>query len=225
MIQTNLPKIKLPSYDERVIFLGGTGSGKTNLALTMLNYYRKVIYIDTQHNLTPKHDHIIVRNFKTPLFPLYMKNDKHIVYRPPIEQQTPTLFNEFLYTLHKYGKPKKNGEYPNPFIIYIDEAYSIGYGANFPLWATKIAVLDRQKGIGLWTASQRPVNIPVPLRSECAYYYVFYLSYDDDIDEISKYGRPKNKLKEELLTLEFDHSFIQIARKTGSFLHYTAIKP
>lgn len=215
-------RIKLPNYDERAIFLGGTGSGKTNLAMTMADQYDKFVYIDCQHNLEPKADSIYISKVDRLTWDLAFLRDRHIVFRPKIEDQTPQMFNNLLKMLHTRGRPrdKRTGKFPRPFTIYIDEAYSVGYASNFPHWATKIAVLDRQKGIGLWTASQRPVNIPIPLRSECAYYYVFYLSYEDDIREIAKYGRPKKQL-EEMLTheLKFDHSFIQISRKTGEFIH------
>lgn len=216
------PPITLPNYDERAIFLGGTGSGKTNLAMAMADHYDKFVYIDAQHNLHPKAPSVYLSTLDRLQWELAFRRDRHIVFRPKVEEQKPAMFDQLLYMLHKRGKPrsKKTGKFPSPFVIYLDEAYSIGYGAAFPHWATKIAVLDRQKGIGLWTASQRPVNIPIPLRSECAYYYVFYLSYEDDIKEIAKYGRPKKQLEAMLNDqLKFDHSFVQISRKTGEYIH------
>lgn len=221
-----LPPIILPSYDERAIFLGGTGTGKTNLAMTMADHYDKFVYVDAQHNLQPKAPSIYISSLDRLQWEIAFRRDRHIVFRPKVEDQTPAFFNKFLYMMHRRGKPrnKKTNKFPSPFTIYIDEAYSMGYAASFPHWATKIAVLDRQKGIGFWTASQRPVNIPIPLRSECAWYYVFYLSYEDDIKEIAKYGRPKKEL-ERMITddLKFDHSFVQISRSTGEFLHRPAI--
>lgn len=227
MIQTaNLPPILLPNYDERAIFLGGTGTGKTQLAMKMADRYDKFVYIDAQQNLKPKASCVYLQSLDRFQWEWAFRRDKHIVFRPKVEEQTPQMFNQLLYMLHKRGKPRnsKTGLFPSPFTIYIDEAYSLGYAASFPHWATKIAVLDRQKGIGLWTASQRPVNIPVPLRSECAWYYVFYLSYEDDINEIAKYGRPKKELQRVLTDdLKFDHSFVQISRSNAEFIHRPAI--
>lgn len=221
-----LPPIKLPGYDERAIFLGGTGSGKTGLAMTMADHYDKFIYIDAQNNLTPYAPSVYLNSLDAFQWAWAFSRDRHIVFRPKVENQSPQMFNQLLYMLHKRGKPrnKKTGKFDRPFVVYIDEAYAMGYASNFPHWATKIAVLDRQKGIGLWTASQRPVNIPIPLRSECAYYYVFYLSYEDDIREIAKYGRPKKELERVIQEeLKFDHSFVLINRSTGEYQHRPAI--
>lgn len=224
-------RIILPNYDERTIFLGGTGSGKTNLALTMAEHYDKFVYIDPQHNLHPKAPHIVLNSLDRIKWEIAFLRDRHIVYRPKFENVHPRSkavrhYDQLLYYLHRRGKPRdrKTGKFPAPFVIYIDEAYALGHGIHYPDTATNIAVMDRQKGIGLWVSSQRPVNIPVPLRSECAWYYVFYLSKEDDVDEISSYGRPKKQLKELLLNdLKFDHSFVQISRRTNEFTHFPPI--
>lgn len=227
-----LPPIILPNYDERTIFLGGTGSGKTNLAMTMASHYDKFVYIDPQHNLTPKVPAVYLQSLDSWRWEWAFHRDVHIVFRPKPENVYPRMnavrhYDELLYMLHRRGKPRnrKTGKFPNPFNIYIDEAYALGHGAHYPDWAQNIAVMDRQKGIGLWVSSQRPVNIPVPLRSECAWYYVFYLSKEDDVDEIASYGRPKKALKRLLLEdLKFDHSFVQISRRTNEFIHRPPIK-
>ncbi len=218
----------LPKYDERAIFIGGTGSGKTNLAMEMASHYNKVIYIDTQNNLKPKHAYTLLTTLNEFYWLWAFKQDKHILYRPKREHRNKHSFNKLFKMLSSWGKPKnkKTDLYPNPFLIYIDDAYALGHGIhNFPDMTIEIATQDRQKGIGLWVACQRPVNIPVPLRTECAYYYIFYLSYDDDIDEISKYGRPKKALKELIQNdLILDHSFIEIVRRTATFTHRKPIK-
>lgn len=229
---SNRQSIILPGYDKRVAFFGGTGSGKTYLAMTMASHYDKVFYIDPQHNLKPHKPHVLLNSLdKLKWEWAFRQEGKHILFRPKPEDVYPKakavqFYDKLLYMLHKRGKPKnkKTGLFDKPFIIYIDESYALGKGPHYPGYAEIIAVMDRQKGIGLWFSCQRPVNIPVSLRTECHQYFVFYLSRESDNEEIAEYGRPRKLLKEVLLSdLKLDHSFIEINRQTGQFIHHPKI--
>jgi energy-coupling factor transporter ATP-binding protein EcfA2 len=46
-----MSKLELPEYGKHIVFLGTTGSGKSQMAQALLPYYEKYLVIDTQDSI------------------------------------------------------------------------------------------------------------------------------------------------------------------------------
>ena len=211
--------ITLPEYGQHLVYAGTTGSGKTELARTMLRPYESWFVIDTQDSLgekLPKH-HVITDPHLLPQKLIWFKK---IRYAPKGEYRNTSTWNYVFQTLNYSSKKKK----PRKRIVYIDEIYHVGYGTSFPRWLPTAITTARQKGISYWISTQRPSMIPIPVMSETTRIYIFFLKYEEDIKKMAKFSRNKNELMKAMLEQTLDHSFIEVDQMTGEFRHLPPIK-
>lgn len=212
-------KITLPEYGEHQVFLGTTGSGKSELAQAMLRPFDRYFAIDTQDSLnlpgsvkinTPQN-----LAFKLKVF-------KKLRYVPTPEYRNRDSWNYLFNELNKSSSKKK----PFPRVVFIDEIYHLGYGSSFPEQLPIFATTARQKKMSLWIATQRPSMIPLPILTESKRLFVFYLKYEEDLKKIAKLSRSKGGkqlLLNEIYDLDLDYSFIEIDGKTGEYRHLNPI--
>lgn len=207
--------IKLPDYGQHLVFAGTTGAGKSYLAQEMLKKFDSYFAIDTQDSLSL--NAVKIDNPKT--LKLKLMVFKKIRYVPKPEYLHVSWWNYVFKSILETSTKKK----PKPRIIYIDEIYHIGYGAGFPAWLPKAITTARQRKLSFWISTQRPSQIPMPVLSECARFFIFYLGYEEDIKKLAKFCR-KGDLKDALMGLEYDYSFIEVDRAKGTFVKHSKLK-
>lgn len=152
--------------DERVIFVGRTGSGKTTLADKLIRFlgYRTVV-------IDPKH------RWEFPGYKLVQRYDPSAstirqVFRPRDDEQEDWRdATEFLESVWGYGIPT---------VVYIDELTRLSTPRRTPSILADFVRLGRQAGMGTWYASQRPKDCPSLFLSEADYWYMFDLRYVAD---------------------------------------------
>lgn len=206
--------LKSPNYGRHVVFVGATGSGKSYLAEKLLANYQRFIFIDTQHAYENK-DAKTAHNLRELKKLLSKKTDK-IIYQPWVNSRTPKAWYYVFAMFDKISSKNKK----NPYIIYIDELYHVGYGVSFPRSLPQAITTARQKGLSYWISTQRPANIPIPVLSESSQIYVFYLSREDDNKIIASLTRNKKETLKNLNQLKRDHSFYLIDNMAGSAEFY-----
>lgn len=200
--------LTLPTYKARVIFLGANGCGKSELAGHMLvaGEYDYVA-IDTKGDFSPPHEHIVIR---TPTDWRWRVGYRHIVYRPNPEFMDARSLAEVLRALYMRGRSSGKRK---PFVVYIDEALAVcKLGAA--KWLQIIAVSGRGLNMGLWIATQRPRQVPVETRSEAWIWYVFFLTYDEDEEEVTRYAKGQLTV-DDLQTGTEDFAFWRMERGKG----------
>lgn len=197
-----------PSYQERVLFVGSNGGGKTVLAGQMLAAgYPRTVSIDVKGDFNPPIDYTVL----TKPNELGWRYKKHIVYRPEFEYANGQWVDEVLRRLFKRARAKGKKQ---PFILYIDEGLYVATSSRTGTMR-QLAVTGRSLNVGLWVSSQRPKWIPVEVRSEAWRWYVFYLAYDEDEKEVLRYS--KNKIQLDELQNPTDlYSFWEIKRGANS---------
>lgn len=156
--------------NERVLFVGTTGSGKTVLAKYFLQKLSRAIVIDPKH--TFRLEGYRIAN-GLPIF----HSSFNIIMRP--KRWDDTRMADVLLEAMK----RRN------IIIYIDELQSVT--ENFPISAMvlgDIARTGRERGMGLWSATQRPRWVPLQFLTESEVLFVFWLRSGQDRKYIAGYA-------------------------------------
>lgn len=212
-------QLSLPKYDERVLFVGSNGTGKSILAARLLAQFPRYVVIDV------KGDVPIEGTVLTSPTDIRWRFAKRIVYRPRRQWMFPEAHRYVLDRLYERARGIRSRE-DKRFVLYIDEAlYLANEGARRPL--ISLAVTTRSLGMGLWGSAQRPRTIPVEMRSEAWRWYVFSLGYEEDEKEIARYTKGE-LTAEELRVGTEQYSFYEIMRKSGStglkITHYPPLR-
>ncbi len=201
--------LELPTYHERVLLMGSNGSGKSVLAAHMLvagDY--DYVAIDLKGDFEPPGGDFVV--ITRPDDPRWKIGYRHIVYRPEPEHADGKALDAILRRL--YLRAQSSGK-RHPFVVYIDECLALSE-SGATRWLQALAISGRSLGVGLWCASQRPRIIPVSVRTEAWRWYVFFLTYTEDEEEVLGYSKRQLTL-EALEAGSVDHAFWELKRGAG----------
>lgn len=170
-------KFQLPGANQRAVFVGKTGCGKTTLAQRILRYYPHVVVLDIKGEMTPG---------SWPGFSIYQEFDKLIkagrddqkrIYQPNIYEQTDEQYENFC----KWVYLRKNT------CLYVDEVFGLcEHSQSIPFHYKGILTRGRQRGIACLQATQSPMNVPHSILSQSELYYVFFCKMPQDRDKIFK---------------------------------------
>lgn len=180
-------KIRIKA-DERQLFLGGTGSGKTVLAKHFLTRLNRVFVIDPKH--TFKLDNYKIRK----ALPVLGKQWR-IIYRPQKGEDDSRLA-DILDELFRI----KN------VTIYCDELSTLA--DRFPISTevlADIARTGREIKVAVWNAIQRPRWVPRVFLTETEGIFTFGLRSQEDRNYIAEFTHPIVKEPIEKYTFWYSH--------------------
>lgn len=185
--------------NDRVFIVGTTGSGKTTLAKALLYGLPNVVILDPKHTfrLPETWQHVTltdmgeVQRFKGP---------ETMIFRPTLDEMDTMLSQRtsdpFFHWVFERGNT----------YLYIDEVMRVTAGNRIGKGYATVLQLGRERGIGCWSATQRPANIPLVVMTESEHYFVFRLRNIEDRRRIYEYtGYPE---------------FLQIPRDEHGFYYY-----
>ena len=155
-----------PGLTDRACFVGQTGCGKTTLARYLLQYRKYVVCIDGKDSLK-------WAGYKrlTTLKKVVEDRSDRIIYAPnDAELRDETYINAFFHWVYK----RKNTT------VYIDEVYSITDGEVISDYYHACLTRGRERNVSVFSATQRPKQIPQAIMSESEHFYMFRLALPQD---------------------------------------------
>lgn len=166
--------------NDRALFVGATGSGKTTLAKALMYQQRHVAVIDPKRTFdlpaetgrVITSDRRVVESWDGP---------EPIIYRPGAELiEDPESADWFFWWAYLRGNT----------LVYVDEASRVIRGSNPPPGYAACIQLGRERGVGTWHATQRPARVPIVLLSESEHIFSFRLRHPEDAARIADYTDP-----------------------------------
>lgn len=163
----------VPKRNDRAIFIGPTGSGKTTLAHVLLNFYGDVLIVDPKHQWEARKEDLLAHNLHELETALDKAADehRHVVYIVPEEH----LLRRNASELDKVADMAlQRGD----TTLYYDELYFVASGNDFAERAPRYfaaVTTGRSKGVGVWASVQRPRWIPLIALTETDVRATFFL--------------------------------------------------
>jgi hypothetical protein len=105
-----------------------------------------------------------------------------LIYRPSVDEtaEPDTLDWLYLWVLDRGNT-----------VLYVDETALASKQTRAPRGLMACIQLGRERGVGVWTATQRPVNVPIITISESEHMFVFRLRHPDDRQRMADYSDPR----------------------------------
>lgn len=168
-----MPEWRIRS-NERVAFVGKTGSGKTTMARFLTRALGRFVVFDPKGtiglaaeawNVEPWSERGLAQLRKP-------KGLTRLVVPGPGPDDDPFgYWIPYLRAIFELGN----------VTLYIDEMYAVNRPGTFP--SAELMALytrGRELGIGVWAATQRPTLVPLVMLSECEWLFTFRLLLEQD---------------------------------------------
>lgn len=169
-------RLRIEPY-ERVIFVGKTGSGKTYLARHLAQSLRRLVVFDPKGMLNQP-------GAGWNLVDWSREGEKALLAGENIRLRVPAPldgdWSPYLLAIQRaqlaFDRPMKN-----PVTLYMDEVYGVVPPGKRPQdELVALYTRGREWGIGVWGATQRPVWVPLFVKSEAEWTFMFRLQLPDD---------------------------------------------
>lgn len=176
--------------NDRVIFVGGTGSGKTTLAKYVISQSKKWKAVYDAKGYIDWRGFVRYHTVDT----IAEAKEPRIIYNPTIEEETDYEAQDAFF---KQVYTQKNR------LLYVDEAYALLGETRPSPYLRACLTRGRERGISTYISTQRPAGIPVVLMSEAEHFFVFRLTWRNDRKRIAELTGIEEDFQESLNEFEF----------------------
>lgn len=204
---SNAPRFRVKTLD-RVLICGKTGSGKTYLARHLLGNAPRLICLDPKGRLDDWRLTDADRSTaegRAALRDLAAGKPSRLRYRLPMDDDTGAAWEDAI------GAGFEAGD----CVIYIDELYGVVEpGSRAPAILSAAYTRGREYGVGVWSATQRPVWVPLFAISEADHYFCFRLTLAEDRKRMAAFMGPQ---VEEVISAEHGFFYARAADDAPRF--------
>lgn len=159
--------------NDRVLFVGKTGSGKTFAAKAYARGFKNVIVLDTKG--TFEWDGVqVLKTFDQ----LRKVGEGRFIYRPIDSEMNEDYYDAFFEFCYKRGHT----------VVLVDELAQVMESASdiLPNWKN-IMQRGRELNVGIFNCTQRPRGVPKMALSESEHTFCFRLKLDDDRKHMAEF--------------------------------------
>lgn len=184
--------------NDRAAFVGTTGSGKSTLAKALMWGQPHVVVIDPKRTFTIPEDFLpghpsVTWDGETEQAGDITVSDPEaflegwngpgpLIYRPSVaEIADPDALDWFYFWILDRGNT----------LLYVDEVALAARATRAPRGLMACIQLGRERGVGTWCATQRPVSVPIIVISEAEHHFTFRLRHPDDRRRMADYSDPR----------------------------------
>jgi hypothetical protein len=173
--------IKLPSFNNRAVFVGKTGCGKTTLAERICANHDVVVVLDSKAELFWQGYDVYADLGK-----VKSSTNPKVIWQPNPHEQNQETYESFFAWIYD----RKNT------VCYVDEVLAVCKNSqDIPFSYRAILTRGRSRGIGSFNSTQAPVFVPHWILSQAEYYFVFKMKLEGDREKVEKItGIPRAEL-------------------------------
>lgn len=173
--------------NDRVLFVGKTGCGKTTTATILLAPLPFLVVLDPKHQfewstnvmkLSPRLSNQTLTTHRLSEA-IKWESSYPIIYRPS-RTECKTGCEAFWEWIN----------WRENCIVFVDDVIGVCPTVNMPDGYLQAVQMGRGKNIGVWSATQRPARIPQNLISEAEHVFVFELSNPIDLKRVAEFTDP-----------------------------------
>lgn len=181
MVATRHGSLYTVATNERAVFVGKTGSGKTYLARALTEDVARLVVFDPKGTLYTREWGLTEWTDKAQKALLDPRQPVRLRIPAPRRGERPWEY--YMDLVWQAGD----------CLVYIDEVYGVHLPGRQP--SPELSALytrGRERGIGTWGATQRPAWVPLFVISESEWAFVFKLQLEDDrITMVKRTGAPE----------------------------------
>ena len=164
-----------PKQNERMLIVGTTGSGKSELEKHLLRLYSRTIVIDPKLTLgSGERGGGHLPGYELAQTPRDLerlaRRHEHVQYRPDMKYQNPEQWERVFDWVYRRGKT----------LLAIDELFDVHEWNRPPPSLRRIMTSGRELGLGFIGCTQRPRGIDRRIITESEIHAVFHLRDEDD---------------------------------------------
>lgn len=164
-----------PTPGDRVFIAGQTGSGKTTLARVLLYQRAFVVVLDSKGTLAWPEYKLVRSLDELVRCGLSEEEGRKVIYRPEFrESRDPVIMDKFFRWVYLRGH----------CTVYVDETYAVTNGNQYVEHYGACLTRGREKGVEVWSGTQRPMDIPQIAMSEAEHSYIFFLKLPQDRSKV-----------------------------------------
>ena len=161
----------IPDHPYRILLIGGSGSGKTNALLNLIDkninkiyLYTKDLYEAKQQYLINKRESVGINDFKDPKAFIEYSNDMHDIYKN-----------------NNYYNPNKENKI---LIVFDDMIADMIQNKKLNSIVTELFIRGRKSNISLVFITQSYIKVPKDVRLNTTHFFITKISNKRELQQI-----------------------------------------
>jgi hypothetical protein len=202
---------------QHVTLVGPNGQGKSELALRLIRRRAELRGSHVVVFATKPRDRALSKLGRQPGWSIIRKwppsyGQERVIFWPPfgdvrsVTSRHREIMNETLADVFHEGNR----------VIYFDEAYYMAQDLECEPIMRKMWQMGRSQNLIVVAGTQRPVAVPRPMFSECAWFFAFRTSDEDELRRVGELGGSDTKVLRSIMRTLRPHEFVACQTRTGN---------